>query len=96
MKKKIFYVAIIALAMTLSSFSLLKKATFGNLYWFPLDPATGQPQAVSRLVYQQFDPQLCTNWGLGTWCSGGFTSYSGTGPYTAAGMEVLIHYEIIF
>lgn len=96
MKKKIFYVAVVATAITLSSFSLAKKPASGNLFWFPLDPATGRPNPVSHLVYQSYDPQYCLNWGMGTYCSGAFTSYSGTAPYTAAGMEVTIDYEITF
>jgi hypothetical protein len=95
MKKKIFYAMVIAMAFTLSSFSLAKKSATGNFYWFPLDPATGHPYTVTHLVYQPFDPALCNNWGPGGYCSGAYTSYSGTSaPYSAAGMEALIDFYL--
>ena len=96
MKKKIFYVMGIALALTMSSFTLTKKTAVGNYYWFPLEHGSGTPQPVSHLVYQPFDPQLCLNWGLGDSCSGAFTSYTGTAaPYNASGMEVMVDFYIL-
>ncbi|HEX9513936.1 MAG TPA: hypothetical protein VF939_25770 [Puia sp.] len=95
MKKKIFYVMVVALAITLSSFSLSKKSAYGNYYWFPLELGSGHPLTVNHLVYQSFDPYQCLNWGMGGYCSGAFLSYSGTcAPYSAAGMEVLVDFHI--
>lgn len=96
MKKKIFYVLVVALAITLSSFTLSKKSAYGNYYWFPLEGSTGFPITINHLVYQPYDPALCLNWGLGDYCSGAFLSYTGSGPYTAAGMEVMIDYNVLF
>ncbi|HTI10327.1 MAG TPA: MauE/DoxX family redox-associated membrane protein [Puia sp.] len=97
MKKRIFYVIIIALAMTSSAFTLTKKVhtSSGNLYWFPLN-TVGAPQAVSNLVYQSSDPAQCANWGMGFYCVGGYTSYTSAGPglYAAAGVEVALDYHI--
>ncbi|MES1160793.1 MAG: MauE/DoxX family redox-associated membrane protein, partial [Bacteroidota bacterium] len=97
MKKRIFYVLVIALAMTTSAFTLTKKthSSSGNLYWFPLN-TVGQPQAVSRLIYQSTDPSQCANWGLGFYCSGGYTSFTSAGPglYAAAGIEVVEDFHI--
>ena len=96
MKKKVFYVMGIALALTLSSFTLTKKTAVGNYYWFPLESYSGSPKPVSHLVYQPFDPALCLNWGLGTYCSGAFTSYTGTAaPYNASGMEVMVDFYVL-
>ena len=97
MKKRIFYLMVVALALTMSSFTLTKKKNYGSYYWFPLEHGSGSAQPVNHLVYQSFDPALCLNWGLGDYCSGAWTSYSGVAaPYTASGMEVLVDFNIIF
>jgi len=96
MKKKIFYLMVVALALTMSSFTLTKKKNYGNYYWFPLESYTGFPRAIPRLIYQPYDPELCLNWGLGTYCSGAFLSYTGTdGQYFASGMEVMVDFQIL-
>ncbi|HWK03174.1 MAG TPA: hypothetical protein VNS58_06065 [Puia sp.] len=97
MKRKIFYVMVVALAVTLSSFTLPKKSATGQYYWFPLQSGSGWALPVSRLVYQTYDPNLCLNWGLGDYCSGAFTSYTVSGSYyLASGMEVMVDFEILF
>ena len=95
MKRKIWGLAAIVLALSLSAYTnkpVEKKA--GAFYWFPLDPGTGDPQPVNMLYYQSFDPAGCVFLGLGDWCTAAFTSYSGTGPYYAAGMEAIIHVHL--
>lgn len=95
MKKKIFYVGVIAVAMSLSAFSVVKKVAFAQYYWFPLD-GTGVPLTVNNptVIYMSGDPYNCLNWGLGDYCSGAFTSYSGTSaPYRAAGVEVMVDFH---
>jgi hypothetical protein len=95
MKKRIFYVGVIAVAMSLSAFSVVKKASVAQYYWFPL-MTTGVPYTINNpmVVYMSGDPANCLNWGLGDYCSGAFTSYSGSSaPYSAAGMEVMVDFH---
>ncbi|HWK03181.1 MAG TPA: hypothetical protein VNS58_06100 [Puia sp.] len=96
MKSKIWGLAAVVLALTLSAFTATrpeKKAS--GYFWFPLNPYSGTPQTVTTLVYQPYDPYFCTNWAPGGYCSGAFTSYSGTSaPYSAAGAEVLVHFSL--
>jgi len=98
MKRKILGLAVVVLAISLSAFEGRPESKkFAQYYWFPLDNGTGQPQTVSHLVYQTFDPYLCFNWGWGDYCAGAFTSYTGTpGNYRADGIEVSIDYSLIF
>jgi hypothetical protein len=95
MKRKIAAAMIVALAFSLSAFTVASKPTATGYYWFPLDPTTGDPQPVSTLTYSPSDPYFCTNWAPGGYCSGAFTSYilSG-GVYTGAGVEMLVHYSM--
>ena len=97
MKSKIWALAAIVLALSLSAFTARQEANHsnGNLYWFPLDPSSGRPQAVQTLVYQSYDPYACSSWGQYDYCAGGFTGYSTNGSfYTSQGFEVLLHYMV--
>jgi hypothetical protein len=97
MRRKIWALSAIVLALSLSAFTARQEVNNkkGNLYWFPLDPASGQPQAVSTLVFQANDPYECSSWGQYEYCAGGFTSFSTSGSfYIAQGTEVLLHYMI--
>ena len=94
MKRKILGLAIVALAITCSAFEARPAAKQGtSLFWFLTDPAQGVPYASTTLIYQFSDPWNCTATGLGGYCAGGFTSYTGTGPYFADGWEARIDYE---
>lgn len=88
---------IVALAFSLSAYTNLPKKEVTGYYWFPLNSFSGDPQAVSTLVYQSYDPYLCTNWAPGGYCSGAFTSYTRIGTsYVAAGTEVLLHFSLFY
>ena len=95
MKRKILSLTAIVLAISLSAFTVRSTgAKLPQYYWFPLD-GWGSPVSVPKLVYQSFDPYLCTNWALGDYCAGAFTSYYGSsGAYFAQGVEVVIHYHL--
>jgi hypothetical protein len=96
MKRKIWGLAAVVLALSLSAFTSFgpeKKAT--GYYWFPLDRASGVPQTVNTLVFLPTDPYYCTSWAPGPYCSGGFTGYSGThAPYSASGFEVYVDFSL--
>jgi hypothetical protein len=97
MKAKIWALAAIVLALSLSAFTARQEThqAKGNLYWFPLDPSSGRPLAVQTLVYQSYDPYECSSWGAYDYCAGGYTSYTTNGSlYVAQGFEVLLHYMI--
>ncbi len=95
MKRKIPGLLAVVLALSLSAFTNLHEKKATGYYWFPLNPYSGAPQSVNTLVYLPYDPYLCTNWAPGGYCSGAFTSYSGTqAPYTAAGTEILVHFSL--
>jgi hypothetical protein len=96
MKRKILGLMAIVLALSLSAFNAGPKyKNFYAYWWFPLDPASGEPHTVSTLVYQSFDPYDCTNWYWGAYCEGAFTSYGGSyGNYYAAGDEVLLDFHM--
>jgi len=95
MKRKIWGLAAIVLALSLSAYTN-KPADkkMASYYWFRLDASSGTPEPSSVLIFQSFDPNLCAFFAFGPYCEGAFTSYTGTGPYYAAGMEVLIHFEL--
>ena len=95
MRRKILGFTAIIMALCLAAFTLRPDHTaIASYYWFPLDNASGFPQSVPNLVYQTTDPQECGNYRIEPYCSGAFTSYSGTtAPYFADGMEVMIDHE---
>lgn len=96
MKRKIWGLTAIVLALSLSAFTAARpEKKVGGYYWFPLNSFSGAPQTVNTLVYLPADPYSCTNWAPGAYCSGAFTSYSGTrAPYSAAGYEMLVHFSM--
>jgi hypothetical protein len=58
-------------------------------YWFPLNATTGAPQSVTMLVHQANDPENCDlTKPLNPYCEGAYTSFAGTGPFTAAGSNI--------
>lgn len=91
MKRKILGLAAIILALSLSAFNagpVYKKLP--SYFWFPLLSWDGEPCVVQTLVYQPNDPYNCASWAWGDYCSGAWTSYSGTyGSYFPAGDEVM-------
>jgi hypothetical protein len=95
MKGKIIGLGVVVLAISLSAF--VKRPESGRQglsnYWFPLD-ASGHPNAVTTLVYQVDDPYGCTFWGGGSYCAGSWSSYTGSGPYYAAGSNANIDFRI--
>jgi hypothetical protein len=94
MKRKILGLMVVALAVSLSAYTNFPKKGNGY-YWFPLNGFTGAPQTVATLTYSPNDPAFCTNWAPGTYCSGAFSSYSGgPGAYSAAGVEVMVDYNL--
>ena len=94
MKRKIPGLLAIVLAVSLSAFTSFHKKEMSGYYWFPLD-GSGAPKQVNVLVFSPVDPYLCTVWAPGSYCSGGFTSYSGTqAPYSAAGVEAVVHFNL--
>jgi len=97
MKRKILGLTAVVLALSLSSFvERPKSSKFGQYYWFPLDNGTGWPLVVSHLVYQSYDPYLCTNWAWGDYCAAAYTSYTGSsGSYSAAGFLIVVDYHIL-
>jgi len=95
MKRNILGLTAVVLALALSAFVSHSPKNGNGYYWFPLDPASGTPNMVNTLVYLPSDPYACTNWAPGGYCSGAFTSYSGThAPYAAAGSELLVHFSM--
>jgi len=95
MKRNILGLTAVVLALTLSAFVSHSPKQGNGYYWFPLDPASGTPKMVTTLVYLPADPYACSNWAPGGYCSGAFTSYSGThAPYAAAGSELLVHFSM--
>jgi hypothetical protein len=97
MKSKILGLFAVTLGLCLSAFTSLKPSSsaVASYYWFPLNASSGFPESVPSLVYQTNDPQDCGNYRLEPYCTGAFTSYSGTtAPYFADGMEVMIDHEI--
>jgi hypothetical protein len=98
MKRKIWGLSAVVLALSLSAFTAFRpEKNTGGYYWFPLDSYSGMPRSVNTLIYQPSDPYYCANWAPGGYCVGAFTSYSGTSaPYSAAGLEELIHYSLFF
>jgi hypothetical protein len=96
MKRKVLGLLVVALAVSLSAYTSRPENGKASYYWFPLS-ATGSPQPVNTLVFQQSDPYNCANWAPGSYCAGGYTSYTFVGSsYYAAGTEVLVHYSFFF
>jgi len=93
MKRKIWGLIAVALALSLSAFTSFRpERKTGSYYWFALDSFSGMPLTTSTLIYQPADPYNCANWGPYGYCVGAFTSYTGSsGAYEAAGVEVMIH-----
>lgn len=100
MKRKIWGLTAVVLAISLSAFSALHKkddGKFAQYYWFPLAPDSGVPEYSNILLYQSGDPTECGNFAPVNYCEGAFTSYTGSYPtYNAAGLEVMIHYPLVF
>lgn len=100
MKRKIWGLTAVVLAISLSAFSALHKkdsGKFGEFYWFPLDPGTGLPTYSNILLYQTGDPAFCGNFAPVNYCEGAFTSWTGSFPvYRAAGIEAIVHYPLVF
>jgi len=95
MKRKVLGLLVVALAVSLSAYTSRPKKESNGYYWFPLNGFSGAPQTVTTLVYSPNDPYYCTNWAPGTYCSGAFSSYSGgPGAYSAAGVEVIVDYNL--
>jgi hypothetical protein len=97
MKSKIFGLAVIVLAISLSAFTThvekTKNAKFGTYYWFPVDPASGLPLTAGTLIYSGSDPSSCSFLGLGLFCDGAWTSYTQDQyGYHAAGGFVVWHF----
>lgn len=84
MKQYIPRVMAVAIAIVCFAFTSVNDKK-NNFYWFPLDASTGSAQSVSTLVFQSSDPLGCSNFPTHPYCEGAYNSYSGTGPYTAAG-----------
>ena len=81
------FVAII-LAVSATAFTKIEDSKKTLYYWFPLN-ATGAPQSVTMLVQQANDPQNCDlSKPLNPYCEGAYTSFAGSGPYTAAGSNI--------
>jgi len=96
MKRKIIGLGVVVLAIAFSAFThhaeSEKSNKMGNYYWFRLDPVTGAPLTSSQLIYGA-DPSNCTFLGMGTYCSGAWTSYThDIYGYHAAGYWVDVHY----
>ena len=84
----------VVIALSLSAFANLPQKRITGYYWFPLD-ATGQPQAVTTLVYLPYDPYQCSTWAPGGYCAAAYTSYSGThAPYYASGSQMQVDYKM--
>jgi hypothetical protein len=96
MKRKIWGLTAVVLALSLSAFtSIRSEKKYTSYYWFPLNSYSGVPQTVNTLVYLPSDPYYCTNWAPGGYCAGAFTGYSGThAPYSASGIEVSVDFSL--
>lgn len=89
MKKYLSGLLAVILAVSASAFTKIETNKKTSYYWFPLNATTGAPQSVSSLVFQAGDPQNCDlSKPLNPYCEGAYTSFSGSGPYTAAGTNI--------
>ncbi|HUB59486.1 MAG TPA: hypothetical protein VL978_02225 [Puia sp.] len=93
MKRKLIGLAAVTLAIWLSSFSLRHDSKLAQYYWFPLEPGTGFAESSQFLIYQSGCPTYCGNFSFMPYCEGGYTGYTGTGPYYAYGIEVWVEHD---
>lgn len=91
-KRKFLAWTAVTAALCLTAFTLHTPSATASYYWFPLDPSSGFPQSTSHLVYQAADPGDCGNFPLNPYCNAAYTSYTGSGPYFASGVVVIVDY----
>ena len=95
MKRKIWGLTAIVLALSLSAFTTIHKRESekkrGQFYWFPLNSA-GQGLYTNILIYQSSDPTWCGQFAV-DYCEAAYTSYTGSAPtYMPAGTEAVIDF----
>src|ERR1700753_602260 len=95
MKRKIWGLTAIVLALSLSAFTTIHKRESekkrGQFYWFPLD-SSGNPLYTNTLIYQSWDPAYCGHFAV-NYCEAAFSSYTGSAPtYMPAGNEAIIDF----
>ncbi|HEV3412837.1 MAG TPA: hypothetical protein VG101_10175 [Puia sp.] len=92
-KRRLIGLAAVTVAIWLSSFNLRQNNHLAQYYWFNLDPGTGFAEPMNILLYQSGCPTYCGNFSFMPFCMGGYTGYTGTGPYYATGIEVWVEHD---
>jgi hypothetical protein len=93
MKRKLIGLAAVTVAIWLSAFNLRQDSHLAQYYWFNLDPPTGNAIPSQFLLYQSGCPSHCGNFSFMPYCMGGYTGYTGTGPYYPTGIEVWVEHD---